>query len=205
MAVRFLLQSTVLSVAVLVGYFVLPLTSSLAPDTILKLFGGLVLISALLAWNIVEILRSPVPGARAIGALMVAAPLFLTLFAASYYLMADAQPSAFSEPLTRFDALYFTVTTFATVGFGDITAVSATARVTVTVQMITGLGLVGLIARVVFGAVEKSRSRDSSQDSQSSRLQPHETEEATDVAAVAPPVDLTTPGSSPSGRRTPPR
>jgi hypothetical protein len=166
MAVKFLLKSTVLSIAVLVGYFVLPLTSSLAPDTILKLFGGLVLISALLTWSIVEILRSPIPGARAIGSLMVSAPLFLTLFAASYYLMADAQPSAFSEPLTRFDALYFTVTTFATVGFGDITAVSAAARVTVTVQMVTGLVLVGLTARVLFGAVEKSRSRVGKQGSQ---------------------------------------
>jgi hypothetical protein len=170
MAVKFLLQSTVLSVAVLVGYFVLPLTSSLAPDTVLKLLGGLVLISALLTWNVVEILRSPIPGARAIGALMVSAPLFLTLFAASYYLMSDAQPSAFSEPLTRFDALYFTVTTFATVGFGDITAVSAVARVAVTVQMVTGLLLVGLIVRVIFGAVEKSRSRASDHGSHDTLL-----------------------------------
>ena len=33
----------------------------------------------------------------------------------------DAQdPSSFGEPLTRSDALYFTITIFATVGFGDI-------------------------------------------------------------------------------------
>ena len=159
LALKFLLQSTLLSIAVVVGYFVLPFTSALAPDTALKLLLGLVLIAALLTWSIREILRSPVPGARAVGALMVAAPLFLTLFAASYYLMGKAEPSAFSEPMTRLDALYFTVTTFATVGFGDITAVSEAARAVATVQMVGGLVLVGLIARVVVGAVERSRDR----------------------------------------------
>jgi hypothetical protein len=158
-AFNFLVKSTFLSIAVVVGYFVLPMTSSLAPDTILKLLLGLLLIGALLAWNVREILRSPFPGARAVGALMVAAPLFLTLFSASYYLMGDAEPSSFSEPLTRLDALYFTVTTFATVGFGDITAVSAAARAVATVQMVVGLVLVGAIARVLFGAVEHSRNR----------------------------------------------
>lgn len=155
----FVLKSTLLSIAVVVGYFVLPMTTSLAVDTILKLLLGLLLIGALLAWNVREILRSPFPGARAVGALLLAIPLFLTLFATSYYLMGDAEPSAFSEPLTRLDALYFTVTTFATVGFGDITAVSESARAIATGQMVVGLVLVGLIARVLLGAVEHSRNR----------------------------------------------
>jgi hypothetical protein len=158
-AAAFLVKSTFLSIAVLVCFFVLPLTSALAADTLLELLAGLVLIGAMLTWNIRVILRSPIPGARAVGALMVAAPLFLVLFATSYYVMGDAEPSSFSEPLTRLDALYFTVTTFATVGYGDITAVSEAARAIATVQMVVGLVLVGLIARVVLGAVEHSRSR----------------------------------------------
>ena len=40
-----------------------------------------------------------------------------------------SQAGTFTEPLTRTDAQYFTVTIFATVGFGDITAVTQTARV----------------------------------------------------------------------------
>lgn len=158
-AAAFLVKSTLLSTAVLAGYFVLPLTSRLAADTLLELLAGLVLIGALLTWNIRVILRSPIPGARAIGALMVAAPLFLVLFATSYYVMGDAEPSSFSEPLTRLDALYFTVTTFATVGFGDITAVSETARAVTTVQMIGNVVLVGVIARVVVGAVQEGLRR----------------------------------------------
>jgi hypothetical protein len=45
----------------------------------------------------------------------------------------------FAGPLTRTDALYFTVTVFPTVGFGDITARSETARIVVTGQMIADL------------------------------------------------------------------
>ena len=57
------------------------------------------------------------------------------------------------------NALYFTVTVFATVGFGDITAQTATARLLVTGQMITDLIILGLGARVIVGAVTCGRRR----------------------------------------------
>ena len=47
-------------------------------------------------------------------------PLFLLLFASTYFLMERASAASFTQPLTRTDALYFTVTVFSTVGFGDI-------------------------------------------------------------------------------------
>jgi len=158
-AARTLLRSLLLSATVVVGYFVLPLSSHLAVDTLLELLLGLGALSALLAWQVRQILRSPFPAVQAFAALAVALPLFLTLFAITYYLMGDAEPGTFSEPMTRLDSMYFTVTVFATVGFGDITAVSQGARAVATVQMVAGLVLVGLIARVIFGAVEKSRGR----------------------------------------------
>lgn len=153
------LRSLLISTAVVAGYFVLPFSSRLATETVLELFLGLALIGVLLIWQVRAIVRSPYPGVRAAGALMVSVPLFLSLFAATYYLMGDAEPGAFSEPLTRLDAMYFTVTVFATVGFGDITAVSESARAVATLQMIGDLVLVGLIARVIFGAVQEGRSR----------------------------------------------
>src|SRR5208282_4777456 len=59
--------------------------------------------------------------------------------------------------LTRTDSLYFTVTTFSTVGFGDITATSQAARLVVTVQMILDLLVLGLGIRVFIGAVQLAR------------------------------------------------
>ena len=70
-------------------------------------------------------------------------PLFLVLFASTYFVMERASAASFTEPLTRTDALYFTVTVFSTVGFGDITAKSEAARVVLIVQMLADLAFLG--------------------------------------------------------------
>ena len=73
---------------------------------------------------------------------------------------AQANPGNFNvDSLTRTDSLYFTVTVFATVGFGDITATSQVARVAVIVQMLLDLLVLGLVVKVFLGAVEKGRGR----------------------------------------------
>jgi voltage-gated potassium channel len=84
-------------------------------------------------------------------------PLFLLLFASVYFVMERASPASFSHALTRTDSLYFTVTVFSTVGFGDITAASQTARLLVTAQMILDLLALGLGIRVFIGAVHLAR------------------------------------------------
>jgi voltage-gated potassium channel len=85
--------------------------------------------------------------------------VFVVLFAAAYTVVAQAQPTSFTEDMTHNDALYFTVTVFATVGFGDIAPVSTVARVVVTIQMIADLLLFGLVARALLSAVERGRAR----------------------------------------------
>jgi voltage-gated potassium channel len=66
----------------------------------------------------------------------------------------------FSQPsLTRMDALYFTITVFATVGFGDITPTAQTSRLLVTVQMVLDLVLIGVVIRVFLSAVDRARRR----------------------------------------------
>ena len=158
-ATRSLLRSGVVSLAVVVAYFTLPMTVGSDAGALTRLVVGLVVVACLLAWQVREIVRSPFPRARAVGALIVSVPLFLIVFATTYYLMGQAEPGHWSEPLSRLDAIYFTVTVFATVGFGDITAATADARAVVTGQMVTGLVLVGLIARVVVGAMQEGVRR----------------------------------------------
>jgi voltage-gated potassium channel len=157
--VRIVLRSVVFSVAICVAYFALPMTSGLSMAGIATLILGLIGLTALLIWQIRAIVRSPYPLARAIEALAISVPLFLAIFASSYYLMGQAEPSSWSEPLSRLDAAYFAVTIFATVGFGDITAVSGTARAVTTLQMIADVILVGLAARVLVGAVKEGLRR----------------------------------------------
>ena len=84
-------------------------------------------------------------------------PFFLLLFASTYVVMAALSVSNFDVRLTHTDGLYFAVTVFSTVGFGDITAKTQAARLVVTGQMITDLVVLGLTIKVIVGAVNRAR------------------------------------------------
>ncbi len=162
-AIRALVGSLTTALVIVVAYFNLPMTNVMALGSLVVLVGGLSLVAALLGWQIHTILVTPFPAARAVAALVVAVPLFLAVFATIYSLMAMARPESWSEPLTRLDAMYYTITVFATVGFGDVTAVSQAARAVTSVQMISGLVLVGVIARFVVGAAQLNLRRQQGQ------------------------------------------
>ena len=155
-----ILRSAMVSVAIVIGYCVLPM-SRFDEAALLWLAGGLAVVAVVLAWQIREIARSPYPRVRLAGALATSVPLFFAVFATTYYVMGQADPGNFTEPLSRLDAAYFTVTIFATVGFGDIAAVSEAARAVAMVQMLGDLLIVGLVARMLVNAVQTGlRERD---------------------------------------------
>jgi hypothetical protein len=149
------------AIGMLVGaYYVAPLDRQLDGGTVLLLGASLVVFALLVAVQVRGILRSRRPRLRAIRALLIGVPLLIVVFAATYVTVSAQQPGAFSEPLNRTDGLYFTVTVFATVGFGDISPVTELARVLVTIQMLVGLLTVGVIAKVLFGAVRIAESHN---------------------------------------------
>jgi hypothetical protein len=156
---RSLLRATLTSTVLVLLYYQLPLTGEREGSTATLLLAGLVLFAVVITWQVRAILRSDYPGLRAIEALAAAIPLFLLMFAAAYVTVNEVQPSAFTEPLSRTDALYFTITVFSTVGFGDIAPVATTARVIAMVQMLGDLVVVGLVLRVMLGAVKEGRER----------------------------------------------
>jgi hypothetical protein len=138
-------------------YYLLPLehTSTWIAATVLVI--GLVALIALVAFQVRWIIRSPYPGLRAVEALATSLTLFLLLFSSTYVVMAAVSASNFGQKLTHTDALYFTMTTFATVGFGDITAKSEGARLLVTGQMAVDLVILGIGVKIILGAVTRGR------------------------------------------------
>ncbi len=143
----------------MVIYYLLPLNRSSTWVAVTMLVIGLALFIGLVAFQVRSIVRSRFPALRAIEALATSVPLFLLLFASVYVVLSTISASNFTEPLTHTDALYFTVTVFSTVGFGDITAKSEAARLVVTSQMIADLLIIGLGLRVIVGAVTRSRQQ----------------------------------------------
>jgi voltage-gated potassium channel len=159
LVVRALLRASLTATVLVVLYFMLPITGSLDGSAAVRLVVGLLVFAGVVTWQVRAVLGSRYPGLRAVEALASAIPLFLLLFAAAYLRMADTDAGSFSEPLSRTDALYFTVTVFSTVGFGDITPKTDLTRVATMVQMLGDLLVVGLVLRVMLGAVKAGLQR----------------------------------------------
>jgi voltage-gated potassium channel Kch len=154
------LRTAVMVVLLLVTYYQAPLDRPLNIATGLLFFAVLLLLAFIVVVQVRGILASARPMQRAIRMFAIGLPTFLVVFASTYCIIDAQQPDAFSEPLNRTDGLYFTVTTFATVGYGDITPDSELARVMVTIQMLVGLLVVGLVAKVVLRAVRLAQERN---------------------------------------------
>ena len=161
--VRPMLRAALSTVILVVLYYWLPLDRDLDWVAGVVLVLGLSAFTVLMVWHVRSITRARAPGLRAIESLFTALPLFLLVFATVYFIMGQAAVTSFSEPLTRTDALYFTVTVFSTVGFGDITPTTASARVIVMIQMFGGLLVLGAGLRLLLGAAQLGQKRRSAE------------------------------------------
>jgi voltage-gated potassium channel len=94
------------------------------------------------------------------------------VFSSLVYLGLASNSGQFDGLNTRVDALYFTMSTIATVGFGDIHATGQAARVVVTIQIFLDLIFVGLVARIILPSVVMSRAR--SRDTATQRTEAEE-------------------------------
>jgi voltage-gated potassium channel len=162
LVVASLLRAGASATLLVLVYYTIPLDRPLNAATWIGFGLGLVAFAAVIAWQVRAILASDVPRLRAIQAVAVGLPMLLLLFALIYLRISLASPDSFSEALGRTGALYFTVTVFATVGFGDIVPRSELARILTMIQMLTGLVVVGLVAKILLGAVQTAvRRRES--------------------------------------------
>ncbi len=140
-------------------YFVLPLDHSSSVGVVAELALGVLVLTGIIAWQVRRIVGSDHPTGRAVEALALSVPLYVLLFATTYFLMARANHATFGGPVSRTDAMYFSTTVFTTVGFGDITAKTEAARLAVTLQMWLDLLFLGLVVRIVVNAVKFNQQR----------------------------------------------
>jgi voltage-gated potassium channel len=167
LVLRAFLQALATTTVLVALYYTLPLEGRSDAWTLTRLVLGLIVLAGLVAWQVRAIIGSEFPRARMIQAMFVTVPFYVLCVAAAYVLIAESGDANFGGPLSRTNALYFTVTVLSTVGFGDITAKSEMARLVVTVQMLANLLLIGLGARTLLGAAQLGleRRKDSSDGS----------------------------------------
>ena len=140
-------------------YYLLPLdhTSTWVAATILVI--GLAAFIAMVIFQVRWIIRSRFPGLRAVEALATSLPLFLLLFSGTYVVMAAVSATNFGEKLSHTDALYFTVTVFTTVGSVTLLPSRKGHGSWVTGQMVADLIILGIVAKIILGAVTRGRQR----------------------------------------------
>ena len=93
-------------------YYVLPLDERLNALVAVRLLIGLGIFAAMATWQARTIIGARYPAVKAVEALGLILPLYLLLFASTYFVMQRASAANFTQPLTRTDALYFAVTVF---------------------------------------------------------------------------------------------
>ncbi|HEX4126962.1 MAG TPA: potassium channel family protein [Acidimicrobiales bacterium] len=138
------------------AFYVLPIGHESSLRAGVRLGVDLALIGAVFAWQIRRISVAALPELRAVEALGIVIVLFLVLFSGIYLAMSNESGLTFSQGLDHTRALYFTVSVFSTVGFGDITPRTDAARLVVAAQMLLDLAIIGAAVRLIFNA---ARSR----------------------------------------------
>jgi voltage-gated potassium channel len=157
-----LLRATLSVSALFAAYFLIPARDT-GGDDVPWLLLELCVFSAVVGVQVPAIIRARYPILRAVEALAILLPVYLLIFARIYLSSSLDDPSAFTQPLNNVTALYFTVTVFASVGFGDIVAQTDGMRLLVTVQMLLNLVLLGVVIRVLTSAARRGVARRAQQ------------------------------------------
>jgi voltage-gated potassium channel len=154
-----LIRSVAMVAVLLVVYYEVPVESRPRQEVVLRLTTAVIVFLVVLAIEVRAILKHEQPLLRAGVSMATIIPLFLVLFAWIYLTISRSNPGYFSTPLDRTESLYFTVTVFSTVGFGDIVPKVDLTRIVTMVQMLADLAVIGLVVRLIFGAASRGAAQ----------------------------------------------
>jgi voltage-gated potassium channel len=147
-------------VGLLLVYYAVPFT---ALGSIGRTTTSLALTSlgvATLGWAITGEVRRQLAGVSTtrVPGLFMLLGLVVFVFSFGYYLLERTTPGQIAGLETRTDALYFTLSTLGTVGFGDVHAEGQIARVLVSVQIVFDVVFVAALAATLTGKVRAGMS-----------------------------------------------
>src|SRR4051812_40127551 len=143
---------------VVIAYFYLPLSR----DEVVRHQAANVMIVVVaivgMAWVVVIEVRHQIDDFedRRIDRLVVSVVVVMVGFSLIFYLLARSNPSQIAGLHTRIDALYFTLTTMSTVGYGDIHATGQVARAVIVVQILFNLVIITTAAHLVSSKVRET-------------------------------------------------
>ncbi|MGY1899141.1 potassium channel family protein [Nocardia gipuzkoensis] len=140
-------------VCALLFYYFLPLESVPLgrPAAVLGLVAFVVGVAGLVwlaRWRVRRYFRDPRASSGRINDVLLVVCVVVTFFALYYYVLEQRAPGQFAGLHTRTDALYYTIVTLGTVGYGDVHAVGPAAKVATMVQVVFDLGVIGTLIAI---------------------------------------------------------
>ena len=157
----------------LAALYLLPFNHFSSDRSIVRLGVVVALVAAVFILQVRRISHAELPELRAVEALGIVIGVFLVGFSIIYLSMSRNNALTFTQPLDPTRALYFTISVFSTVGFGDITPRTDPARLVVAAQMLLDLAIIGIVVRMIFTAA-KSRIPPTDNGGRDSRPAPAE-------------------------------
>jgi len=156
-----ILRNALTLCAALAFYYFVPVDLD-GPHPVLELvyfLAGLTVLIWLITRQLIKQLAAgPDPGVRVRSLITLLYPV-VVLFALTYYVMQRNSPGQFESLVTRTDALYYTVVTLGTVGYGDVHAIGQLARVVTMVQVAFDLVVIGALIAVASSRFQVVSSR----------------------------------------------
>lgn len=143
----------------LVAFFAVPVND--AQSTGRLVFAVLLTLAgvAVLAWAIVHQLERQLRSrSEDIHSLLFLLALVAVVFALGFFVLEEHSPGQVRGLSTRTDALYFTISTLTTVGYGDVHAQGQIARFLVTLQLVFDAVFVGAIVSTVVRTIRVTRA-----------------------------------------------
>jgi voltage-gated potassium channel len=124
-------------------YFAIPVSTEIDQNNVLRAAISVFALVVLSMGVVLQLKRHLDQTERRIDGLIVTIVIVVVVFSFIFFTLARHEPGEFAGMETRIDALYFTVATMATVGFGDVHAAGQGARSLVVVLMVFNVVFVG--------------------------------------------------------------
>ena len=146
--------------AVILAYYAVPVGQRESTLEVVVGLLGLLVGIGFLAWRIVvQVRRQLDAGGETfvrVQSLVLLLYLVVPIFALGYFMIESSAEDQFAEMQTKTDALYFTMSTLGTVGFGDVHATGQLARALVTIQIAFNLVFVATLVTVLSTRVRRN-------------------------------------------------
>jgi hypothetical protein len=146
-------------VSVLVVYYAVPIGKLPSGRGVvlsaLGLLGGATLLAWLIVRQVRRLMRATAGESVRLDGLILLVFVVVPTFALGNFALETSDASQFEGLETKTDALYMTLSTLATVGFGDVHAAGQLARALVSVQIVFNLVFVAALVSLVTGEIRE--------------------------------------------------